>query len=326
MILEDINAFVAVAKSGSFNKAAIELCVAQSALSKRVKRLETRMGSELFERHTKGVYLTAIGKIFMDKAQQIIDDLASLENELSLASVNPYGRVNMGLPQRTSSILGPKIIKRQMHELKNVELDIFEGSPLELHHLLSAGQIDIALSYNSEVGNDYDCRPILVEPLFLYCHKDILNRCFDGQIPEQLSITDLERIPLIMPRKPHILRVLLDRVVSLHHISRNIVFETDGNYLIRGSVQAGVAGSIFSNSSDVWNNLTTSGNIVSLPFKSPLMSWTLFLIRSKSSINNLAVNRVIDIIDEEINQLMEQNYWPSARRIFHISNTGKLSL
>lgn len=290
--------------------------MAQSALSKRVKRLENRVGTHLFDRHARGVYLTEMGKIFFDKALGIIDDLSSLEKELSFASEKPFGKVRVALPQRTSGILGPKIIKRKMNELENVDLDIFEGSPLEIHNLLNCGEVDVALSYGNEVSNNYSSTPIMVEPLFLFCHKRILKEIFTEGIPEKISFHDLEKIPLIMPRKPHIVRVMLDRLSNLNHVKTKIIFETNGNSLVRGAVQEGIAATIFSTSSDSWNNLTSSGEVAFIPFKSPLVSWSLFLIRSKNSENITATNKIISIIDEEINKLIEGNYWPNAKRIF----------
>ena len=58
MVFEDLHAFVIVARHGSFTQAAAHLCVAQSALSKRVQRLEQRTGSALFERRARGLTLT----------------------------------------------------------------------------------------------------------------------------------------------------------------------------------------------------------------------------------------------------------------------------
>ena len=61
MLFEDLQAFVAVARQGSFSQAAAECGIATSALSKRVQRLEHRVGAALFERRARGVVLTLAG-------------------------------------------------------------------------------------------------------------------------------------------------------------------------------------------------------------------------------------------------------------------------
>src|SRR5690606_33409466 len=64
LIFEDLRAFVVVVQHGSFAKAAADLCIAQSALSKRVQRIEHRMGAALLERRARGVALTEAGHAF----------------------------------------------------------------------------------------------------------------------------------------------------------------------------------------------------------------------------------------------------------------------
>lgn len=60
--LVELHAFLAVARTGSFRRAAQELCVTQAAVSRAVARLEADMGHEVFVRCSSGVVLTALGE------------------------------------------------------------------------------------------------------------------------------------------------------------------------------------------------------------------------------------------------------------------------
>jgi len=60
--LVELHAFLAVARTGSFRRAALELCVTQAAVSRAVARLEADMGQEVFVRGLGGVVLTALGQ------------------------------------------------------------------------------------------------------------------------------------------------------------------------------------------------------------------------------------------------------------------------
>jgi LysR family nitrogen assimilation transcriptional regulator len=102
LVFEDLHAFVIVARHGSFTQAAAHLCVAQSALSKRVQRLEQRMGSALFERRARGLTLTDAGHAFLAQAERLVDELAGLERNLSSLVRMPAGEVRVALPQRTA--------------------------------------------------------------------------------------------------------------------------------------------------------------------------------------------------------------------------------
>jgi DNA-binding transcriptional LysR family regulator len=67
---------VTTADMGSFNRAAGAMRIKQSTLSRRIRHLELRLGIVLFERSTCGVNLTQAGMRFLDRARQVLDDLA----------------------------------------------------------------------------------------------------------------------------------------------------------------------------------------------------------------------------------------------------------
>lgn len=71
---------VTVAKTNSINKAAKELFVGQSALSRAIKELEADLGISLFERSAKGMTLTAEGETFIDCAENILSRVDMVEN------------------------------------------------------------------------------------------------------------------------------------------------------------------------------------------------------------------------------------------------------
>ena len=72
--LDDVIAFVRIAKLGSFKEAAEELYVTQSALSRRIKKLEDMLGARLLDRTTRRVSMTVIGKDFLPDAERMIED------------------------------------------------------------------------------------------------------------------------------------------------------------------------------------------------------------------------------------------------------------
>jgi len=112
MFFEDISAFVAVVRAGSFSKAAIDACVAQSALSRRVKRIESRMGTVLLERNARGVVLTEAGKLFLSRVEKIVDEISDMEANLSIFVKEPAGKVRIAFPPRSSGLLAPRVYKK----------------------------------------------------------------------------------------------------------------------------------------------------------------------------------------------------------------------
>ena len=77
-----IQAFVSVAELGGFSKAAQELHVTQTALTRRVQKLEAYLGLRLLDRTTRSVALTAVGQEFLPKARAIVGDMNSVVGQL----------------------------------------------------------------------------------------------------------------------------------------------------------------------------------------------------------------------------------------------------
>src|SRR5690349_11748654 len=70
-----VEAFIAVADAGGFTRAADQLHITQTALSRRIQRLEDFLGVGLFERTTRSVALTRIGADFLPHARRMLGDL-----------------------------------------------------------------------------------------------------------------------------------------------------------------------------------------------------------------------------------------------------------
>jgi LysR family nitrogen assimilation transcriptional regulator len=314
VVFEDLHAFVIVARHGSFAQAAITLSVAQSALSKRVQRLEERMGTALFERRSRGVALTTAGHAFLARAQRLVDDLADLERNLSSLVHMPAGEVRIAMPQRTASLLAPPVIERCLCELPLVSLHVLEGTASNVHGWLMRGEADIAVSYNADAGAGFSKRPVLAEPLFLFCAAHAAARHFGASPPERCAIADFAALPLVLPRRPNPVRVLLDRLAAGHGVKPRILFETDGPMTIRGMVERGLGVSIFSMST-TWSYAVESGALLAIPFASPLMNWKMYLMRNTKEAGALASARGHEIGEQAIDQLLHAGAWPYARRL-----------
>ena len=78
--IQGISLFIRVVETGSFSKAASSLGITQPTATKHVAALETRLGSLLLHRSTRGVTPTEIGKIYYEKCKTIIHEVEDAEN------------------------------------------------------------------------------------------------------------------------------------------------------------------------------------------------------------------------------------------------------
>jgi LysR family transcriptional regulator, nitrogen assimilation regulatory protein len=312
MIFEDLKAFVVVARYGSFARAAADLCTAQSALSKRVQRLEHAAGTALLERRARGVALTVAGHAFLVRAQRLVDELVDMERNLSSFVQTPSGEVRLALSQRTCELLAPPVIQRCRDELPLVNLQVLEGTPSNVHGWLLRGEADIALTYNRDLGSGFVIEPVFIEPLFLFTATVSAADHFGRAPPVTCSLADLARVPLVLPRKPNAVRVLMDRLCAGHGIRPNIVYETDSTATMRGMVERGMAAAIFSLSTS-WSYLVESGQLIALPFASSLVNWKLYLARTDRGTSAVAIDRVAEVVSQELHVLINSGAWPNAR-------------
>ncbi|WP_312985821.1 DNA-binding transcriptional regulator YafC [Atlantibacter sp.] len=97
---EELMIFVAVVESGSFSRAAEQLALANSAVSRAVKKLEMKLGVSLLNRTTRQLSLTEEGERYFRRVQQILQDIATAENEIMETKQTPRGllRIDAATP------------------------------------------------------------------------------------------------------------------------------------------------------------------------------------------------------------------------------------
>ena len=91
--LNALRTFEAVARNGSFTRAAEELFVTEPAVSRAVKVLEDHFQTQLFERQPRGLALTAEAKVLLPTVQASLDAIADVSRELYRASERPSLRL-----------------------------------------------------------------------------------------------------------------------------------------------------------------------------------------------------------------------------------------
>lgn len=95
----DLGFFATLVKSGSLTAAGRELGITTPAVSRRLAQIEARLGTSLVTRTTRRMGLTPEGEIYLERARRILDEIETLEHELSGTAQAPQGllRVNATL-------------------------------------------------------------------------------------------------------------------------------------------------------------------------------------------------------------------------------------
>jgi DNA-binding transcriptional LysR family regulator len=142
MELRHLRYFVAIAEEQSFTRAAERLWVAQPGLSTQIRRLEEELGIKLFERHTRGVELTAAGEVFLERARVALaaaDDVRAVGTDLASGLV---GAIRLGIATGPESDLVPSLLGRFAATRPDVEMTIVESFGGTLSRDLRDGRLD----------------------------------------------------------------------------------------------------------------------------------------------------------------------------------------
>lgn len=224
MNLKQLEYFVQVAELGSFSKAAVVLDIAQPALSRQVRSLETELHQQLFLRTGRGVTLTDAGKRLLDHGVAVLQLMAHAREDLGASRDEPVGRVTIGLPPSMGRQLTLPLIDRFKKELPAARLAIVEGLSTHIVEWVTTGRIDIGLVYNPEAQSGLEITPLLQEPLGLVSHVPSRGkRRLVGSPP--LPMKQLSRYPLIVPERVHAMRRLLETQAALAGIKLDIAWE-----------------------------------------------------------------------------------------------------
>jgi len=146
MELRHLRYFVAIAEERSFTRAAERLWVAQPGLSTQIRRLESELGVQLFERHARGVDLTDAGELFLERARTVLaaaDAARSTGHDLEQGLV---GSIRLGVVTRPGWPGTPALLGQFRRERPAVELTVVEAYGGTLLRDLCDGRLDAMIA------------------------------------------------------------------------------------------------------------------------------------------------------------------------------------
>jgi DNA-binding transcriptional LysR family regulator len=122
--LSDITVFLAVAREGSFTRAAAKLDVSQSALSQTIKGLEERLGLRLLTRTTRKVSLTEAGERLLRSVGPRLDEIEAELNALTALREKPAGTVRIAAGEHAAELLLWPAIERLLPDYPDVTIEL----------------------------------------------------------------------------------------------------------------------------------------------------------------------------------------------------------
>lgn len=213
--------FVKVVEAGSFSQAAILLGIAQAAISRHVKDLETELRINLLYRNGRGVILTEAGERLYARATAILEQIEQARSEVLHLSGAGITSAVVGLPPsvaRTLSVPLTDALRRAYPDARLRLIEAFNGYLLEW---LCAARLDAAILYAGEAAQRLNAEPLFSEPLHL------IGASGRAAIALETPALRLAELPMILPSRPHGLRHQLEMWAARNGIELSVRAECD---------------------------------------------------------------------------------------------------
>ena len=240
MNLKQLEYFVRVAELGSFSKASVILDIAQPALSRQVRLLETDLRLQLLQRTGRGVVLTEAGKRLYGHSVAILQLLAQARDDLDSNRDEPTGRVVVGLTPSMSRLLTLPLVTHFQEDLPKAYLSIVEGLSTHIAEWIATGRVDIGILLNPDPDPALEIQPVLDEPLCLVspaAARPARSRAKSEVTPQPFA--ELPRYPLVIPDRSHVIRKMVEAQAALAGLKLQIAWEVSGVPSILDLVRAG---------------------------------------------------------------------------------------
>lgn len=167
-----LQAFARIAELGTFYKAAQALFLSQSALSRRISKLEADLGVRLLDRTTRRVRLTAVGRDFLPQARRLIEEL-----ETSIAGLRDMAKLGSGqvalacVPTAAIHVL-PPVIRDYSAKHPDNRIRILDVHANEVLQAVLGGEAEFGLTLSGADTPELETEALFDDPFVLACHRD----------------------------------------------------------------------------------------------------------------------------------------------------------
>lgn len=234
MDLKQLRTFIMVAESGSLSRASDRLRLAQPALSRQIKLLEDDVGFELFVRSGRGMQLTEHGSALLQRVSGLVQQLDSSVEDVRSMATEPTGQVVLGFIPSVSYVVAGRVAVRVARELPQVSLRVVEAYAGHLIDWLYRGDVDIALLYGPASDLHLRVSDVMFEELVL------VSPAGDDRWGDELSVAELGSLNLVLPSRPHGLRLVVESAAAKASVSLTVKYEADSFRVLKDLVAEGL--------------------------------------------------------------------------------------
>lgn len=194
MKLSHLRDVLAVAELGSLRAAGRHIGIAQPAITRSIREIETELGVTLFERHAKGVRLTTMGTAFVRRAETIRAELQRAKDEIEQMKGRTTGEVSVALSTATCMALMPRVLTLFRQRYPDAVLKISESLFPLIEGELIDGTLDL---YVGPLSPGFSSPHLVAETLF--DNRRMVFARHNHPLINARSLSDLSGVDWVRP-------------------------------------------------------------------------------------------------------------------------------
>ncbi|WP_379130502.1 LysR family transcriptional regulator [Paenibacillus sp. sgz500958] len=221
-MFDDLDIFAAVVEHSSLNRASRQLNLSQPALSRKISKLEERLGVPLFNRFGKRLELTEVGRLTYTYALEQRQQRSRFLEALSKFKEGEPVLVTLGASLTTLQTTLPPMINAYMEKYPAAELKLITGKTHEIVSAVSEGKCDVGIIASSIQEPGLRCIPLFEDQLRL-----VVSDHHPLTLIPKLTMDHLSRLPMILFSKGTWYRRLTDDLFQRSGVDPDVRMEID---------------------------------------------------------------------------------------------------
>lgn len=219
----------AIVREGSVRRAADKLHITPSALDRRVQDLEEELGTSIFERHPRGMRLSAAGEVFLGYVRRHLSDMQHLRSEIDSLNGLRRGQVSLAVSPALATDFVPRLINAFHEQHPGVTFFVNVAKHVDAIRALLAFEVDLVIIV---------APPRHPEVVDLAIAEQPLVAAMDSRHPLAetaiLRLSDCVQYPLIIPGSGLTSREMLEPALHNLRSEIRIAAETNSYEIMRG--------------------------------------------------------------------------------------------
>lgn len=287
--------FMEVAEQKSFSKAARNLHISQSAISRMIKSLEDELGVTLFIRNAKTVEITTPGTIFLNYAKRCLFVFEHLKSDFENEFNMKHDTIEIGLPPITNANVFAKLLGEFKQEYPQISIKLYEHGSKMIESSVQEGVIDVGIICTIP-NKEFESFFLSEDDMYVMMPKG-----YPLEEHEEVSMKLLADYPLVLYRDDFNLHD--DILLNCKKIgfSPKVVFETSQRELMIQTVAAGLGVAILPKRLCPRNRY--KDKIAIRPMTEPKMTHHLYAIWKKGRYLSRAARQWIEFTKRHLSLL-----------------------